>query len=209
MLRVEANRRKALDFLDGLGMAYALHSHAPAYTAEDCGRIEGIDWRTTEIARNALLAPTSLLRSAAFSGKGEAAATPEQARQAYITAHPELRFTLMLLRRSVPFRTAEVSRAMGVSRLSFAPEDVLPALLGVYAGAVSPLGLLFDTQKRVRLAMDEGLRTYAHIGMHPCDNTATVVMRVQDFTDVFLPALGVQPTWVALREGEEQGGGML
>lgn len=180
------NRDEALRMLDTLGIHYALIEHDAFFTIEDCRRIKGIDWTTTEIARNALLAPASAMRSQSFT------ADPG----AYLEANPQLRFYLMLLRHDIPFRTQTVSRALGISRLSFAPPEVLPALLGLTAGSVSPLGLPFDTAERVTLVIDEGLRGYPKLAFHPCDNTATVVMDRTDFLDTYLPAIGRSPHWV-------------
>ena len=59
-------------------------------------------------------------------------------------------------------------------------------MLGLMAGAVSPLGLLFDVQGHVSLAMDRGLRGFERLAFHPCDNTATVVLSAQDFYGGFL-----------------------
>lgn len=180
------NRDEVLRTLDALGIRYTLIEHDAFFTIEDCMRIQGIEWTTTEIPRNALLAPASAMRSRAFTTDPGA----------YLEANPDLRFTLMLLRHDIPFRTQMVSRALGISRLSFAPPEALPPLLGLTAGSVSPLGLPFDAGERVTLVMDEGLRGYEKLAFHPCDNTATVVLRQAEFLDVYLPAIGRKPQWV-------------
>lgn len=177
---------RTLAFLDGLSVPYRLLAHAPVWTIDDCLRLADIDWSETTVPRNALLGPASAMRSAAF-----AAGHP-----AYLAAHPQMRFTLMLLMPHTPLRTAAVSRALGTSRLSFAPEDILPELLGLTAGAVSPLGLLFDGEKRVTLAIDAGLRGAPVWAMHPCDNTATVLIAQDAFLGRVLPALGREPVWI-------------
>lgn len=195
------NRNAVLAHLDGLGIAYTLLEHAPAHTIDDCLLIEGIDFSNTEIPRNAFLAPATAMRSPAFSSTAEPAL-----RRAYLAERPGLRFTLMLLRHDVPFKTAVVSRALGVSRLSFAPQDVLPELLGLEAGAVSPFGLIFDSEKRVDLILDTGLEAYERLAMHPCDNTATVVLRREDFLNTFLPSIGRTARWVnPVAEDAERG----
>jgi len=161
------NKQAALDALRSFGIAFSLYEHPPVYTVEDCHSVGEIDWAKTELVKNAFLCNRN-----------------------------KTSFYLMLLRHDVPFRTGVVSKALGVSRLSFAPEDALPGLLGLSAGAVSPLGLLFDAEKRVALVADEGLKRYDTLAFHPCDNTATVVMAAKDFFEVFLRKIGRAPIWV-------------
>lgn len=49
------------------------------------------------------------------------------------------------------------AKLLGESKLSFAPPEDLMELLGVAPGSVSPLGLLNDTDKRVRAYLDSDL----------------------------------------------------
>ena len=78
----------------------------------------------------------------------------------------------------------------GSSRLSFGSEEQMAELLRVHPGAVSPMGLMFDADKRVVLLADAALRDEKRLAFHPCDNAATVAMSGRDFFDVFLPAVG-------------------
>jgi Ala-tRNA(Pro) deacylase len=100
-------------------------------------------------------------------------------------------FYLMVLRPGTPYRTAVVSKALGVSRLSFAPNDALPELLHLTSGSVSPLALLYDGEHRIVFAYEKAIRATEKIAFHPCDNSATLVFRQADFWEKVLPALGV------------------
>lgn len=62
------------------------------------------------------------------------------------------------------------------SRLSFASDERLQKHLGLTKGAVSPFGLINDPEQQVELYLDEKLRNYQTIGVHPNDNTATVLI---------------------------------
>lgn len=112
-------------------------------------------------------------------------------------------FYLLCLRGTQPLRTSCVSRQLGVSRLSFAPNELLPDYLGLLPGAVSPFGLIFDAPCRVQLALDSALRSFERIAFHPCVNTATVILPTQDFINTFLPAAAHLPAWVRIGEDEE------
>lgn len=69
--------------------------------------------------------------------------------------------------------------------LSFATEEDLSAILGLYAGAVSPFGLLNDAACRACLFIDEAfLEKPALIGVHPNENTATVWLKTRDLIKI-------------------------
>ena len=72
-------------------------------------------------------------------------------------------------------------RAQGTRPLRFATEEELAALLGLAPGAVTPLGLLNDGERRVRWVVDSAFwEEPGLIGVHPNDNTATVWLRADD-----------------------------
>ena len=65
---------------------------------------------------------------------------------------------------------------LGTSRLGFASEDRLMKYLGLIKGAVTPLGVINDKECAVQVIFDEDLKGRASLGVHPCDNTATVFL---------------------------------
>jgi Ala-tRNA(Pro) deacylase len=54
------------------------------------------------------------------------------------------------------------------------------------------LGLINDTERRVRLVLDAGLAASDPVNFHPLVNTATSAISQADFRR-FLAALGVEP----------------
>lgn len=73
----------------------------------------------------------------------------------------------------------EFRKAHGLRNLSFASPDDLMAIMGLIPGAVTPLGLLNDEEKKVVFYLDQELED-SLIGVHPNDNTATVWMQSKD-----------------------------
>lgn len=70
-------------------------------------------------------------------------------------------------------------------RLSFASENDLGDILKLYAGAVSPFGLLNDEELKVQFYIDNEFKGDNHIiGIHPNDNTATVWIKVEDLISI-------------------------
>ena len=70
-------------------------------------------------------------------------------------------------------------KQQGMRKLSFGSSDDLMALLKLTPGAVTPLGLLNDPDRRVELYLD---RDFADrlISIHPNDNTATICLQTAD-----------------------------
>ena len=162
------NRQRILETLDSWGVAYRLITHEAVYTIADCLRLEGIDWSVTEVPKNV-----------------------------FLCNRQQTSYYLALLRHDLPFRTAVVSRALGVSRLSFAPPDALETLLRLTSGSLSPLALMYDTQGQIRLCYEPAVRNTPRIAFHPCDNAATVIFSQQVFWERVLPLMGVSPAAVS------------
>ena len=72
----------------------------------------------------------------------------------------------------------EFQNRHSLRKLSFASPEDLMSILGLIPGAVTPLGLLCDRERRVKLFLDEDLSD--RIGIHPNDNTATVWLKTAD-----------------------------
>ncbi|MBQ8954290.1 MAG: prolyl-tRNA synthetase associated domain-containing protein [Clostridia bacterium] len=103
---------------------------------------------------------------------------------------------LLVMGPDTPFRSGEVSRQAGTSRLCFAPEEPLWALLRERPGSISPMGLIFDTERQVTLLLDRALEREERLAFHPCVNTHSRAMATADFLNVFLPAVGRKPLWI-------------
>ena len=66
----------------------------------------------------------------------------------------------------------------GLRNLSFASAEDLGSILDLIPGAVTPLGILNDQERRVELYLDASFSEL--IGVHPNDNTATVWIKTDD-----------------------------
>ena len=70
--------------------------------------------------------------------------------------------------------------------------------LDITPGSLSVLGLMNDIDHDVTLLIDEDVMAEEYIGMHPCINTTTLRLKVQDFKEKVIPALKHTPTFVKL-----------
>tara|TARA_R110001606_G_scaffold359994_7_gene512215 strand:- start:5058 stop:5525 length:468 start_codon:yes stop_codon:yes gene_type:complete len=66
--------------------------------------------------------------------------------------------------------------AIGSDRLSFGPEALMLATLGVRPGAVTALGLVNDVDRRVTFVLDRRLWEAEIVNFHPLTNTATTAL---------------------------------
>src|SRR5687767_13017751 len=88
-------------------------------------------------------------------------------------------------------------QVIGDDRLSFGSPERLQKYLGVTPGSVSPLGLIHDTTRAVRVIVDSDLRQAERLIFHPNDNTASLTISGRDFVR-FLDERGNPVKWVKL-----------
>jgi len=89
----------------------------------------------------------------------------------------------------------QLVKVIGDDRLSFGSPERLQKYLGVTPGSVSPLGLIHDSGRAVRVIVDSDLRTAERLIFHPNDNTASLTISASDFVK-FLEARGNSLKWV-------------
>lgn len=107
-------------------------------------------------------------------------------------------YYLLLICADKPFVTREVSKTLGVSRLSFGKDDALDRMLHTHPGCVSPMGLIFPESADIRLVIDEDLLKLPAIAFHPLTDEASLWMDTQDFLKKFLPAVHQMPTIIQI-----------
>ena len=78
----------------------------------------------------------------------------------------------------------------GARPLTFAGEEELKEILGLFPGAVTPFGALNDKSGRTRVYIDGEFKENL-IGVHPADNTATIYLKTEDLAET-LRAGGAQ-----------------
>ncbi|WP_196480736.1 YbaK/EbsC family protein [Burkholderia diffusa] len=94
---------------------------------------------------------------------------------------------------------AGVAETIGSKRLSFASDDKLFELLGIRTGSLSPLALVNDGEKRVRLVIDAELAGEESFLFHPLENNASVSLS-RSSLDTFLSSIEHSADWLPLAE---------
>ena len=113
-------------------------------------------------------------------------------------------FYLLLLPGDKVFKTKDLSKQLGVSRLSFAAGEYMEEFLDITPGSLSVLGLMNDADRRVRLVIDKDVLAEEFISCHPCVNTSSVRLRTADLLTVLLPAMDHDYTAVELLTEETE-----
>ena len=79
----------------------------------------------------------------------------------------------------------EFRKTYGTKPLTFVKPDELADILGLIPGAVTPFGLLNDSEKKVVFYIDAAFQDGSGlIGVHPNDNTATVWLKADDLISI-------------------------
>ena len=164
---------RVYDFLDSLGINYQRIDHEAAMTMEAC---EEIDRTLSEGEENSVAICKNL----------------------FLCNRQETEFYLLLIPGDKPFKTKYLSAQIGSSRLSFAKPEYMEKYLDITPGSVSVLGLMNDHEKKVRLLIDEDVLKDEYFGCHPCINTSSLKIRMEDLTEKIIPAMGHEPTTVRL-----------
>lgn len=108
----------------------------------------------------------------------------------FLTNRQQTCFYLLLMPGDKPFKTKDLSAQINSARLSFASAEQMEEMLGVTPGSATVLALKNDKEKIVSLLVDKQVLTEEFIGCHPCVNTSSVKLRVEDLIEKFLPATG-------------------
>ena len=164
---------RTYDLLDSLGIEYERVDHEAAETMEACVEVDKI-LTPAVICKNLFLCNTQ-----------------------------KTDFYLLMIREDKKFKTKEISHQINSARLSFAPPEFMEEFLDITPGSVSVLGLMNDKDNRVRLLVDEDILKEEFFGCHPCINTSSLRLKVEDVFGPFLEEVHHDYTVVKLGMGDE------
>lgn len=99
-------------------------------------------------------------------------------------------FYLLMLPADKKLQSKDLAKQIESGHLSFATDEDLKSILNTFSGAVSVLGLLYDTEHKVQLLIDADVLNAPFIDCHPCSNDCSLKLATADLTERFLPALG-------------------
>lgn len=116
----------------------------------------------------------------------------------FLSNRQETSFYLLLIPANKPFKTKDFSAQLGVARLSFGKAEYMEKYLDITPGSLTVLGLMNDKENNVQLLIDEDILSAELIGCHPCVNTSSLSLSVNDLREKIIPALNHSPIIVKL-----------
>lgn len=150
---------RVYDLLDKLGITYERIDHEEANTMEACEEIDKV------------LAPAVICKNL------------------FLINSAGTEYFLIMLRGDKKFRTADVSKKIGSSRLSFASAEEMEEYLDIKPGSVSVMGLMNDKNNVIKVVVDKDVLTQEYFGCHPCVNTSSLRLKTTDVFDTFMKAV--------------------
>jgi len=108
----------------------------------------------------------------------------------FLCNRQKTQYYLLMMEGGKVFKTKDLSRQLGVARLSFADAEDMERLLCLEPGSVTVLGLMHDRENLVQLIMDRPIAESEWVSCHPCISTSTMAIRTKDLLEKLLPAIG-------------------
>ena len=139
-------RDTVINKLHELNITYKEVTHTPVYTIEDMDNLGNV-FEGAKICKNLFV-------------------RDQKGKRHFLIVVPE--------EKRVPL--SEVTTKIGSTKLSFASEERLMKYLKLTPGAVTPLAVINDENNDVVVVLDEELKNSALLGVHPCVNTATILL---------------------------------
>ena len=114
----------------------------------------------------------------------------------FLCNRQQTNFYLFVTTSDKPFSTKNFSRAMEISRVSFASAEQLESMLGTKVGSASVLSLLHDADHRVQLVIDRQALEATWYGCSDTTTTGYMKLPTEALLHTFLPFVGHVPTMI-------------
>ncbi len=95
-------------------------------------------------------------------------------------------FYLFITTGDKPFKTKDFSRTLEISRVSFAPEELLFEMLGVKIGAATVFGTLLDNENKIKVVIDKDVLGEEYYGCSDGTTIGYMKVKTEDVIQKFL-----------------------
>lgn len=103
-------------------------------------------------------------------------------------------FYLFITAGDKPFRSKDFSTALGISRVSFAPSDLMETMLGTKIGAATVFSCLLDTENKVQIVFDADVLKNEWYGCSDGTTTGYMKIRTDDILNKLLAFASHKPS---------------
>lgn len=96
-------------------------------------------------------------------------------------------FYLFITKGDKPFSSKDFSSGMGISRVSFAPAELMEKMLGTKVGAATVFGAIADTENKVHIVFDSEVLSEKYYGCSDGTTTGYMKLKTDDVVNKLLP----------------------
>lgn len=108
----------------------------------------------------------------------------------FLANRQRTKFYLLMIAGDKNFRSSDISKQAGVSRLHFAEPEYMLDMIDATPGSASVMGLINDADHKVQLIVDDDVLNAEYVGCHPCINTSSLRIKSEDIFGKFLESTG-------------------
>lgn len=116
----------------------------------------------------------------------------------FLCNRQKTQFYLFITSAEKPFVTKNFGTALGISRVSFASEELLLEILGTKIGAATIYGTLLDKDREISVVIDKEILNEEWYGCTDGTTTGYMKVKTKDIIDKFLPHTKHRPTYIEL-----------
>ena len=104
----------------------------------------------------------------------------------FLCNRQQTKFYLFITCGDKPFCSKNFSNTLGISRVSFAPAELMETMLGTKIGAATVFSSLLDTDGKVQIVFDKDVLLEEYYGCSDGTTTRYMKIRTEDIKDKFL-----------------------
>lgn len=111
----------------------------------------------------------------------------------FLSNRKQTAFYIFITCGNKPFRSKDFSTALNISRVSFAPAELLESMLGTKIGAATIFSALLDRDHRVQIVFDRDVAEEEWYGCSDGTTTSYMKVRTEQIMNQFLKYTGHTP----------------
>ena len=104
----------------------------------------------------------------------------------FLCNRQQTEFYLFITCGNKPFRSKDFSNALAVSRVSFAPAELMETMLGTKVGAATVFSSLLDAEGKIQVVFDKDILSEEYYGCSDGTTTGYMKIRTEDIYRRFL-----------------------
>lgn len=114
----------------------------------------------------------------------------EMVKTLFLSNRQKTEFYLFITKGDKPFKAKDFSRALGISRVSFAPMEMMEPMLGTVIGAATVFSALTDPEGKIKIVFDWEVADEEDYGCSDGTTTGYMKLKTADILEKLLPYTG-------------------